>query len=735
MEKRKYKIDGMFCAACVRRIETAVQKVEDVDEAQVSLLTNSMIVSFKNKPEDEAIISAVQKVGYGASLDFGETINRQRIERRKKLRNTLIKFIIAAVLSLILMYFAMGSMLNFPRFVDERVNEGVELVLATAVVGIYYAYFLHGFKALFLFHPTMESLVALGSGVTYVYSLVLYILLWSGQRDSALVPVYFDSAAMILTLVSLGKYLEALAKSKTTSALEDLLSLAPETALVDVAGSEIEKPIGELRLGDLCIVKPGSRIPADGIIVSGYGHLEEAALTGEAVPVYKKMGDPVMTGSIDVTGSFELKVTALGADSTLSKIAAMVEQAASSKGKLATLADKVSSVFVPIVMGIALLVFLIWLGVTRDFNLSINFGVSVLVVACPCALGLATPVAVMVGAGRGAENGVLFKNATAFEKLSTCEALVFDKTGTLTTSHLTILAYRSVDPANKEMNAVYSLEGLSEHPLAWSIALYLKNLGAKKIKVAAFLNEPGFGITGTVDKRNYVIGNRAMLEKKSIAIPHGPQDDYEGFGASITYYAIDNVYSGFFAASDEIRPEAEEAITSLKAKGIKVYLASGDSEKRAKALGASVGIGRVFGGMTPQDKNALIETIQKDGESVAMIGDGVNDAPALKKADVGIAIGTGTDLALSSSDVVLMNGSLSDLNKAIALSKKVTANIKTNLFWAFFYNCVGIPLAAGVLYGINSAFVLNPMIAAGMMALSSVCVVLNALRLKAIKLQ
>jgi heavy metal translocating P-type ATPase len=385
-------------------------------------------------------------------------------------------------------------------------------------------------------------------------------------------------------------------------------------------------------------------------------------------------------------------------------------------------------------MGIALLVFLVWLGVTQDLNLSINFGVSVLVVACPCALGLATPVAVMVGAGRGAENGVLFKNATAFEKLSICEALVFDKTGTLTTSHLTILAYGSVDPANKEINAVYSLEGLSEHPLAWSIALYLKNLGAKKIKVAAFLNEPGFGITGTVDKRSYVIGNRAMLEKKSIAIPHGKQDDYEGFGASITYYAIDNVYAGFFAASDEIRPEAEAAITSLKAKGIKVYLASGDSEKRAKALGASVGISRVFGGMTPQDKNALIETLQKDGEPVAMIGDGVNDAPALKKADVGIAIGTGTDLALSSADIVLMNGSLSDLSKAIALSKKATANIKTNLFWAFFYNCIGIPLAAGVLYGINPAFVLNPMIAAGMMALSSVCVVLNALRLKAIKL-
>jgi Cu+-exporting ATPase len=731
MEKRKYKIEGMFCAACVRRVETAVQKVEGVDEAQVSLLTNSLIVSFKGKPEDEKIISAIQKAGYGASLDFGETVNQQRIERRKKLGKSLIKLIISAILSLILMYFSMGAMWGWPVSDYQEINEGVELVLATIVILIYFSYFIHGFKALFTGHPTMESLVALGSGVTYVYSLLLFIFLTLGLRDLSL-PVYFDSAAMILTLISLGKYLEALAKSKTTSALEDLLSLAPETAQVDVEGSEIEKPIGALRLGDLCIVKPGSRIPADGVIVSGYGHLEEAALTGEAVPVFKKIGDPVMTGSIDVTGSFEMKVTALGADSTLSKIAAMVEQAASSKGKLASLADKVSSVFVPIVMGIALLIFIVWLGATRNFNLSLNFGVSVLVVACPCALGLATPVAVMVGAGRGAENGVLFKNATAFEKLSACEALVFDKTGTLTTSHLTILDYRSVDPANKEINAVYSLEGLSEHPLAWSIALYLKNLGAKKIKVAAFLNEPGFGITGTVDKRNYVIGNRAMLQKKSISIPNGKQDDYEGFGASITYYAIDNVYAGFFAASDELRPEAEEAISSLKAKGIKVYLASGDSEKRAKALGASVGISRVFGGMTPQNKNSLIETIQKDGETVAMIGDGVNDAPALKKADVGIAIGTGTDLALSSADIVLMNGSLSDLNNAIALSKKVTANIKMNLFWAFFYNCVGIPLAAGAFYYVGIE--LNPMIAAGMMALSSICVVLNALRLKGVKL-
>ncbi len=731
MEKRKYKIDGMFCAACVRRIETAVQKVGDVDEVQVSLLTNSMVVSFKGKANDEEVIKAVQKVGYGASMDFGESVNRQRISRRKELSKTLFKLIGAAILSLVLMYFAMATMLGWPAFVDRRVNEGIELALATAVIIIYFSYFIHGFKALFTFHPTMESLVALGSGATYVYSLVLFVFWFTGQRDMN-TPVYFDSTAMILTLVSLGKYLEALAKSKTTSALEDLLSLAPETALVDAEGSEIEKPIAALRIGDVCVVKPGSRIPADGIIVSGYGNLEEAALTGEALPVYKKIGDSVLTGSIDVTGSFEMKVTALGADSTLNKIAAMVEQAASSKGKLASLADKVSGIFVPIVMGIALIVFFSWLAATKNWNLSLNFGVSVLVVACPCALGLATPVAVMVGAGRGAENGVLFKNATAFEKLSTCEALVFDKTGTLTTSHLTIMAYRSVNPDSKEANAVYSLEGLSEHPLAWSIALYLKNLGAKKTKVTAFLNEPGYGITGTVDKRNFVIGNRAMLEKKSIAIPHGEQDDYENSGASITYYAVDNIYAGFFAANDEIRPEAEEAITSLKAKGVKLYLASGDSEKRAKALGAIVGISSIFGGMRPEDKNNLIESLQKDGEAVAMIGDGVNDAPALKKADVGIAIGTGTDLALNSADIVLMSGSLRDLNKAITLSRKVTANIKMNLFWAFFYNCVGIPLAAGAFYYVGIE--LNPMIAAGMMALSSVCVVLNALRLKAVKL-
>ncbi len=731
MEKRKYRITGMFCAACVNRVASAAKKVPGVKDAQVSLLTNSMIVEFSDKAMDQAIIKAVAKAGYGASIDFGETMNQRREERRRELRKSLIKLIVSAFFAVTLMYFAMASMLMWPSF-DETTSEGIELGLATAIIALNFSYFIHGGKAALTLHPTMESLVALGSGITYAYSLALYILLLLGERDPMALPVYFDSAGMILVLVSLGKYLEALAKSKTTSALENILSLTPDTALVKNGLLEEEKPIAKLQVGDVCILKPGARVPADGLIVAGYGHLEEGALTGEAVPVYKKIGASVMAGTINVAGSFEMRVTALGKDSTIEKIANLVEEASASKGRLSSLADKISSVFVPAVISLALLVFVGWLIGTKNLSLALNFGVSVLVVACPCALGLATPVAMMVGAGRGAENGVLVKSASAFEDLSRCTALVFDKTGTLTTAHLRILAYKPLRKDRTDTDAIYTLESMSEHPLAWSVALYLQNLGASKIEVSSFQNEPGYGVVGTVGGKEYVIGNREMLSRRGIPIPAGEHDDYEKAGALVTYFAIAGAYAGFFAASDELRPEAKEALEGLKRKGIKTYLASGDSDARAKALGESLGIKIALGGMKPEDKEKLIESLEKSGEKVAMIGDGVNDAPSLKRADVGIAIGTGTDLALDSADVILMTGSLLDLDKAIALSKKVTANIKMNLFWAFFYNVIGIPLAAGALHA--AGLDLNPMIASAMMALSSISVVLNALRLKSVKL-
>lgn len=732
MEEKKYKVTGMFCAACQTHVQNAAQKVDGVEKAEVSLLTNSLEVTFLGKANDKAIEKAIKNAGYGASPWLDESYKARRNERAKELRKTLIKLIIAGVLLLILMYFSMSMMTHWPTFSNMEIDVGIELGLATVILLLYGNYFISGSKSFFQLHPTMLSLISLGSGVSYLYGVYVYIMMSANPASLASHDVYFEAAGMILVLVSLGKYFEALAKSKTTSSIENLLSLAPETALIEEDGVEKEIPAKELKVGDLCLVKPGARVPSDGMIVSGYGHLEEAAITGEAVPVYKKEKDPVIGSTLNTSGSFKMRVTSVGQDTTINKIVKLVEEAANSKAKLAALADRVSMVFVPIVMGIALIVFLSWGLSGHPWNLAINMGVSVLVVSCPCALGLATPVAIMVGTGKGAEHGILIKSASAFEEISTVNALVFDKTGTLTSGHMAVTHFETASPFGGD--ALLSIEALSEHPLAEATVIYLSKQGYTKKEVSDFLYLPGFGVKGSVEGKKIVAGNEALFLQEGIALPEGESIQKQNSVNTITFFAIEGGFAGYIALGDEMKEGAKEDISALKKKGYDLYLASGDNSESAASLAQEVGIEHAYGSIKPEGKLALVEELQKKGLKVAMVGDGVNDAPALEKADVGIAIGSGTDLAIDSADIILVNSSLHDLVSATTLSKKVVANIKLNLFWAFFYNVIGIPLAAGCFYYANPSLSLNPMIASGMMALSSVCVVLNALRLKLVKL-
>jgi len=732
MEEKKYKVNGMFCAACQLHVQKAAEKVPGVAKAEVSLLTNSMEVTFNGAPNDKAIEKAIKEAGYSASPLADESYKARRNERKKDLRKTLIKLISAAVLLLILMYFSMGMMWGWPMFSPMIVDLAIELGLASAIIAIYYHYFVSGTISLFKGHPTMLTLISIGSGVSYLYGLYVFIMMALGKGNNE--NVYFEASGMILTLVSLGKYFEALAKSKTTSSIENLMALAPETALVESNGEIKEILSKELKVGDICLVKPGARVPTDGIIVSGYGHLEEAAITGEAVPVYKKVGEKVIGSTLNTSGSFKMKVSDVGEDTTINKIVKLVEEAANSKARLAQLADTVSAYFVPVVITIALIVFLAWGFSSQNWSLAINMGVSVLVVSCPCALGLATPVAVMVGTGKGAEHGILIKSASAFEDLARVKALVFDKTGTITSGHLHVLSYAPTKDDRSLGDALLSLETLSEHPLAGATALFLESQGYQKKEVQDFVYEPGFGVSGNIDGHHFVAGNAELLKKNNIEIDSKTPLDSSLNGSSLTYLGEDGAYAGYIALADEMKEGAKEDIAALRSKGYEVYLVSGDNEASANALASSVGITHVYSGIKPEGKLAIIDGLQKQGQIVAMVGDGVNDAPALEKADVGIAIGSGTDIAIDSADIVLVNSSLHDLVSAITLSHKVVNNIKLNLFWAFFYNCIGIPLAAGAFHYASYPLDLNPMIASGMMALSSICVVLNALRLKLVKL-
>jgi heavy metal translocating P-type ATPase len=741
MEEKKYKVNGMFCAACQAHVQKAAEKVDGVSKADVSLLTNSMIVTFDGKADDKAIEKAIKAAGYEASPEADESYAARRKERAKQLNKTLKKLIISAVLLVLLMALSMTMMFDMDLFPASHLVYwvGVQLALTLAIIIIYFPYFVHGTKQLFKGHPTMETLISVGSGVSFIYGVYSYALMINAHIGgdmktvmSLSMDLYFDGASMILTLVSIGKYIEALAKSKTTSSIENLMSLAPETALLVTLDGNKEVPALSLKVGDHCLVKSGMRVPVDGVVIKGNGNVEEAAITGEAVPVHKGENDKVIGSTLLTSGSFEMEVTEIGEDTTIAKIVRLVEEAAASKAKLARLADQVSAYFVPAVLLIALATSLGWGFGTGNWSFAVNMGVSVLVVSCPCALGLATPVAVMVGTGRGAEHGILIKSASAFEELARVKTIVLDKTGTITSGHMQVAGFNVlVDGLKDEVaTALVSMESLSSHPLAEATVIYLEKEGYKRVDVQNFSELPGYGVQGDIDGHHFLIGNKAFLQKYLVQI----RDEMDFAGASVIYVSLDGKYLANFAFVDEIKNGASADIEILKKEGYELYLATGDNESSAKAISEQVSLTKYFSSVKPDGKVTIIKDLQAQGKKVAMVGDGINDAPALQQADVGIAIGSGTDIAIDSADIVLVKSSLDDLVTATALSKKVVSNIKLNLFWAFIYNIIGIPLAAGVLFPALE-WKLNPMIASALMALSSVSVVINALRLKWVKLR
>ncbi|MBQ7359920.1 MAG: heavy metal translocating P-type ATPase [Lachnospiraceae bacterium] len=761
----QYNITGMSCAACSARVEKAVSKLPGVDSCSVNLLTNSMNVEGSASAGE--IIEAVEKAGYGASLKKGG--NRGGVPHAKgdassghggmagedslqdKETPVLVRRLVSSIGFLaVLMYFSMGhGMLGWPVpsfFEDNAMALGLlQLLLTGIVMVINQKFFVNGFKGLINCSPNMDTLVALGAGAAFLYSTyVLFAMskaVTYGDWTSAhlyLHDLYFESAAMILTLITVGKMLEARAKGKTTDALKALMKLTPLTATVLRKGAAEEEviPADQVLVGDVFVVRPGEAIPVDGIVLEGGSAIDESALTGESVPVDKKVGDKVAAATINQTGFLKCEAYRVGEDTTLAKIIQMVSDAASSKAPIAKLADKVSGVFVPVVMGIALATIVGWLIAGESFGFALARGISVLVISCPCALGLATPVAIMVGTGVGAKNAIMFKTAESLEETGRVDIVVLDKTGTITSGKMSVTDVVEYHPALKDV--AYSLEQSSAHPLAKAVVEYAKKAGAKEVEIKNFENRSGLGVQGYWDGKLCLAGNQKFIQEYALAGQTLPQDilpqgeSLAEQGKTPLYFMMDGEVLGIIAVADTLKEDSVEAVKQLHDMGIRVVMLTGDHPKTAKAIGQSVGIQEVVAGVLPDGKESVIIELQKQGK-VAMVGDGINDAPALSRADMGIAIGAGTDVAIDAAQVVLAKSSLLDVPAAIRLSKGTLRNIKQNLFWAFFYNAVGIPLAAGLWIPVLG-WEMNPMFGAAAMSLSSFCVVSNALRLNLLKI-
>nr|WP_317324075.1 heavy metal translocating P-type ATPase [uncultured Flavonifractor sp.] len=750
--KQKFDVTGMTCAACSAHVEKAVCKVAGVDQVNVNLLGNSMVVEYDDGATDAGqIIHAVEEAGYGAALPAA----KQQAAARPRQVNVMEeeaagmkrRFLTSLIFLVPLFYIAMGHMMGWPlpAFFHDPGNVFVvaflQFLLTLPIMYINDKYYRVGFKTLWRRSPNMDSLIALGSSAAVIYGVAaLFQIAWGlGHGDQARVDrwsmdLYFESAGMILTLITLGKWLETRSKGKTSQAITRLMDLAPKTATVRRDGAEVEVPVEEVSLGDLVVVRPGGRIPVDGVVVEGGSSVDESALTGESLPVEKAPGDKVAAASINKTGYFVFRATRVGEDTTLAQMIRLVEEASASKAPIAKLADKVAGIFVPAVIGIALVTAVVWLIVTGgDIARALTAGVSVLVISCPCALGLATPVAIMVGTGKGAENGILIKSAEALETLHTIHTVVLDKTGTLTQGKPSVTDCIPAEGVTEEelLCVAASLEKPSEHPLAEAI---LAEAEARNIPLAPIQNFAalsGRGVRGTLHGTGILAGNRAMLEESGISLGAlGERGEALALdGKTPLYFAEEGRMLGVVAVADTPKPTSAAAVRQFREMGIDVVMLTGDNQRTAQAVGRSLGVDHVIAEVLPQDKEKVVASLQAEGKRVAMVGDGINDAPALARADVGIAIGAGTDVAIESADVVLMKSDLLDAVTAVQLSKKVIRNIKENLFWAFIYNIIGIPLAAGVWYPITG-WQLSPMFGAAAMSLSSVCVVSNALRLK-----
>lgn len=749
MKKERYAVTGMTCSACSAHVQKAVAAVPGVHSVQVNLLQNNMTVEFEEaETTPETIFAAVKKAGYGAaplseSGMAAAPAGGTPIVSAHAERNRLIWSIVFLIP---LFYIGMGHMLNI--FPLPSVLKGhssmmlialIELVLVTPILFLNRKYFIKGTTTLLHGAPTMDTLIALGSAVSFCYSLyaTFAIAYDMGQMDmdaahSHMNQLYYESAGMILTLISLGKFLEARSKAKTTDAISSLVKLTPQTALVRRNGVEQEIPTASIQVGDTILVKTGAAIPADGTVISGQGSVDESALTGESLPVEKQVGDRILSATTCRSGYLEYRAEQVGADTTLSQIIRLVEEAGSSKAPIARLADKISGVFVPIVISIAIITLIVWLLTGNPFSMALKAAVSVLVISCPCALGLATPTAIMVGTGQGAKNGILIKSAKSLETAHSVKAVVLDKTGTLTKGIPTVMDVLPEEGVSAEtlLSVAYALEQPSEHPLAAAIVTYCKQQNIPLQPAEQFAQTAGQGVSGICNGMHCFGGNQKMMEVHHLSLPSTEkQEAFAKAGKTPLYFAADGKLLGTLTAADPIRQTSRTAVAEFQRMGLDVILLTGDNRLTAEAIAQQAGITHVIADVLPQDKAMQVKQLQADGKKTAMIGDGINDAPALTQADVGIAIGAGTDAAIDSADIVLMRNDLQDAVTAIQLSRATIRNIKENLFWAFIYNLIGIPIAAGVFYPIFG-WEMNPMIGAAAMSFSSVFVVSNALRLR-----
>lgn len=783
MKKEKFNVQGMTCSACQSHVNKAVEKLDGVKSVNVNLLSNNMVVEYdENKVDNEKIINAVVDAGYGATTIFE---NEKKQESNRSISNEDViksmkkRLMISIFFWIPLMFVAMHHMIfellniQVPEFI-RNIFDGPENAITFAITQVLLllpimyvnrAYFISGFKKLFKRNPNMDSLVAIGSSAAIIYGIyAIYVIGYGlGHGDLELVhrfsmDLYFESAGTILTLITIGKYLETKSKGKTGDAISKLINLAPQTAILLKDNKEIEVNIDEILKEDIVVIKPGASIPIDGVIIEGKSSIDQSSITGESIPVEKEIGDNVVSGTINKNGYLKVRATKVGEDTTLSQIIKLVEEASNSKAPISRLADKVSGVFVPVVISIAVFATIFWLLQGQSFEFALSIGIAVLVISCPCALGLATPVAIMVGTGKGAENGILFKSAESLELLHLVDTVVLDKTGTVTEGKPKVVDIitnqqilqdskigngkikfvgninNNIASENNLLKIAASLENNSEHPLADAIIQKAKENKIEFENIDEFLAISGRGVKGKINGINYYGGNLAFMKENNVNT-----QDYEknvltlsNQGKICLYFAKENNLLGVIAVSDTVKNTSKKAIENLKKNKIDVVMITGDNKLVSETIAKEVGIDKVIAEVLPQDKEKEVSKLQENGKKVAFVGDGINDSPALVKADVGLAIGSGTDIAIESADVVLMKNSLIEVDTAISLSKAVIRNIKMNLFWAFFYNIIGIPVAGGLFY-LSFGLKLNPMIGAAAMSLSSVCVVTNALRLRYFK--
>ena len=736
-KQETFGISGMVCASCAQTIEKAVRSLPAVSSVSVNLATEKMNVIFNpSLASGEDIEKKVKDAGYGAKPieEASKALAAKKAEKKKELRNLQIRFWISAGLCVLLLYMAFYGPL--PYWLSSPIPFSVvQLVLCAAVVGINWKIYAIGFSTLIKGHPNMDSLVFLGSGTAFVYSIVATALVLAGQKQWSS-KLYFESGAVILCLVTLGKFFETRSKKEAGEAINRLMDLSPSMATLLENGEQKQVPLSEVKPGNVLLVKPGEKVPTDGKILSGSSQVDESMITGESALIEKGPGDGVIGASLNSSGSFTMEAEKSASDGELSKIISLVEQAQSAKIPVARLADTISGFFVPVIISIAVIVGILWIFVGRqNWLFGLTVAISVLVIACPCALGLATPTAIMVGTGRGAKEGILIRGGESLEKAYKLTAVAFDKTGTITSGKPEVSEIRNFSELSEEeiLKIFASAESGSEHPIAKAVSGEAERRGIKGVwEPEEFGAISGKGVYARVEGKAYLVGSMALMEENGIAISQDAKKAGEKMadeGCTLLFLADSSSLLALMGVKDTVKPTSRSAISALKSMGIKTIMITGDNERTAKRVAQEVGVDRVFAGVLPEGKIDIVSSLQKEGERVAMVGDGINDAPALSKADVGIAIGSGTDVAISSADVVLMRSDLMGVPTAIDLSKATMTNIKENLFWALFYNLIGVPIAAGVLYLFGGPL-LNPMISAACMSMSSVCVVLNALRLR-----